>query len=173
MNQANEPSLFDLPPAERGQLAAAAHSNTPHRLEPWLQRRLEAMGLMDPDTGATRRARSRLCEQCRRPIMRGIDADWGGRSVDCDPTPVSQLGETLALIDGRRTYELRYLGTGTGAQRYEIDHRTPERIRGNPPGTKRLDVLIEHNHDGKQYPNTPSELKDNTPAVDYDGPIPY
>ena len=82
--------------------------------------------------------------------MRGLDGDWCATSVDCDPTPVSAIGEVLALIDGRRTFELRRLGG-----RYELDLRTPERISGNPIGTRGIDVLIEHSHDGKgrQYPH--------------------
>jgi hypothetical protein len=155
--------LFQLPEAEQAALRTVAQANVPAGLPEFVKKRLIASGLMDEATGATRRARARRCEQCRQPVMRGIDADWAGSVVDCDPTPVSALGEVMALVDGRRTYELRYLG-----DRYEIDLRTPERIRGNPVGTSGLDVLVAHSHDGssREYAHIDTALNDKpiTPA---------
>ena len=148
--------IFDITAPQQAALRTAATSNIPAGLPDYVKRRLIAAGLMDEATGATRRARARTCEVCRRPVMRGITADWGGSTADCDPTPLTAIGEATALINGHRTYELRYLG-----DRYEIDRRTPERIHGNPIGTQGLDVLVEHTHDGgHNYPRGQTMIKD-------------
>lgn len=140
--------LFDI------DLPVAATSATPQAFPDWLKRRLEMAGLLDPNTGATRRARARLCESCRRPIMRGITADHGGRSADADPTPLSPVGEALALIAGRQTLELRW------TDKYELDLRDKFRIEGQPAGTDGIDVLVEHQCGASPLPAFPSTLKD-------------
>lgn len=140
--------LFDLAPP------VAATSETPQAFPDWLRRRLEQAGLLDPDTGATRRARVRLCDSCRKPVMRGITADYGGRSADADPTPLSPEGEALALIAGRPTLELRW------TNKYELDLRDTFRIRGTPAGTEGIDVLVEHECHLSPLPAHPSTLKD-------------
>lgn len=108
-------------------------SNTP------VGKRLIRMGLMDPETTATRRARAVLCRHCRRAVMLGITAIPGGLTIQADPSPLSRLGEALALMTGRRTVELRWVG-----DRYEIDLRDHFRIRGSPAGTNGVDVLVVH-----------------------------
>lgn len=133
----------------------------------WLKRRLENAGLMDPATGATRRARAARCAACRRPVMRGIDLDYSGLAVDCDPTPLSPEGELSALLAGRRTYTLRWLG-----ERYEIDRRDIEQITGSPAGTPRLDVLVLHACNGAPLPATPTALADAKRPAQPVGDIP-
>jgi hypothetical protein len=149
--------LFDMP------TAVAATSDTPQAFPDWLKRRLERAGLMDPDTGATRRARARHCERCHKAIMRGITADYGGRSADADPTPLSPVGEALVLCAGRQTLELRW------TDKYELDLRDTFRIRGTPAGTEGIDVLVEHDCDLSSLPGPrtlgPSMLNDKPQAI--------
>jgi hypothetical protein len=124
-----------------------------------VERRLIKAGLMDADTGATRSAKAVRCRTCRRSVLRGISADWGGLSVDVDPAPLSRLGEVLALLADRATFELRWLG-----DRYEIDRRDQFRIRGNPAGTNGVDVLVRHDcvmSNGPPLPTTDSQLSDD------------
>lgn len=48
----------------------------------------------------------RLCPRCRAPILTGLDADRAALTARCDPTPLTQFGEAIALITGRTTYDL-------------------------------------------------------------------
>lgn len=55
--------------------------------------------------GATRTVRIRLCSRCHNPILTGLDADICALPARVDPVPVSELGEALARIDNRCTYD--------------------------------------------------------------------
>lgn len=128
-------------------------------LESPMARRLIRAGLMDADTGATRSARAVSCPKCRRHVMRGINDSFGGWVVMADPEPLSKLGEALALLGGRATVELRWLG-----DRYEIDQRDHFRIRGRPAGTNGIDVLVIHEcalAQGQPLPQIDSTLRDD------------
>lgn len=157
-------SLFDLPVTVAKTLARA---NVPDKLPEFVKRRLEAMGYLDPDTGATRRARARRCEVCGSPVMRGINRDFGGLSVDCDPEPLSAQGELQAILAGRATYDLQHYG-GRG---YQLDRRESWHIRDTPPGTPGIDVLVVHQHKAPALPGMASNIDDNTtPAILPDQP---
>lgn len=128
-----------------------------------MAKRLISMGVMDAETGATRRARAGRCGKCQRHVMRGIDADVSGWVVEADPEPLSRLGEALALMAGRTTVELRWLG-----DRYEMDSRNQSRIRGSPAGTNGVDVLVRHDCDlaiGQPLPRMDTNLRDGTVAA--------
>lgn len=130
-------------------------------MDPWLVRRLEAAGVLDPDTGASRKAKVRRCQVCHRPVFLGYDADWAGQVAICDPDPLSRDGEALARIAGLRTWMLSFTGT------YQLDYRDRWRIRGWPAATKKFDVLAQHQCTvrGAQVvalPRTPSVLADDT-----------
>jgi hypothetical protein len=93
-------------------------------------------------TGApagSRAARVICCRHCNAPVFRGLDADIMALEVTVDVRPVNAAGELAALIDQRRTYELRWDG-----RRYEIERRDQFRISGRPPGTAGIDVLVSH-----------------------------
>lgn len=124
----------------------------------YIRDRLVRAGLMDDDTGATRSARAVRCPKCRRAIFQGIGADWGGYVVQADPEPLSPLGEALALLSGRATVELRWLG-----DRYELDCRDHFRITGTPAGTNGIDILVRHDcalANGPPLPMIESHLRD-------------
>jgi hypothetical protein len=126
-------------------------------------KRLIKLGLLDAETGATRTARAGRCRDCQRSVMVGINANFGGRAVLADPEPLSNLGEALALMSGRSTVELRWLG-----DRYEIDRRDQFRIRGSPAETNGIDVLVIHDCSlalGHPLPQIESSLRDDIVAV--------
>jgi hypothetical protein len=96
---------------------------------------LRARGLWDAD-GVHEKVRARLCPKCGAPVMVGL-AD--GAPVAVDPVPLNRIGEASALLAGRTTFALRYLG------RYELSWRSAEHITGTPAGTNaRLEVVAEH-----------------------------
>lgn len=146
-----EPTLFDTPDP-----IPTPPAPKPTGMPDWLIRRLENAGLMDPDTGATRNARASRCITCRRPILIGIDSDWCGRSITCDPQPLARNGEALAQVLGIPTYMLGHPGG-----RWQLDYRDPWRIRSWPAATQRFDVLASHDcHRAVRLPTAPSVLAD-------------
>lgn len=106
----------------------------------WLVDHLIRTGHMT-ETGATRRARLRSCPRgCGAWVVFGLDGIVAAREARVDPTPLSALGEALALLEGRYTEALYREGGG-----YALDPRQPIQIKSRPAGaTPREDVLREH-----------------------------
>lgn len=72
--------------------------------------------------------------------MRGLDDDRTAGIVTADSRPLSAVGELVALLEGRATYDLAWRGF-----RYELDYRYVENVKGNPPGHfADVDVVCEH-----------------------------
>lgn len=140
----------------------------------WLVDRLIAGGLLDADLMVGRRARASTCQRCHRAVFVGIDRDWGGMAVECDPEPLSGLGETLALMAHRRTFEL-WSGIGT----MTLDFRDYWRITGRPAGRTRaqggrVDVLVQHDCARVgQLPTGPSVYRVPTRAADLPDDPPF
>lgn len=108
-----------------------------------------------------RGVRAIWCRDCRAPILAGDDNDRCAFKVRVDVTPLTPLGEMLAQLAGRPTYELRH-----GFQRPALlVRRTPwlisTRPAGAPPSTaSAYDVLAAH--DCTPTPDaitTPSRLR--------------
>lgn len=155
-----QPPLVDIPTATR----RAANTGQPHKLPDHVKRRLEQLGLLDPVTGATRRARACLCPTCRRPVMRGIDREYGGMSVDADPEPLTVNGEVNALMTGARTYNLQWVPR-PGGMGYTLDSRDQWQIARWPAGSNGMDVLAEHSHQPRHYETAASQLPDTAATV--------
>lgn len=51
--------------------------------------------------------RATWCRACKRPTLSGLDADECALSAKVDATPVTAVGEAMALLAGRATYTLR------------------------------------------------------------------
>jgi hypothetical protein len=107
-----------------------------------VQRIRYAAGQID-ETGTGRRAHAIYCPQCHALCIAGLDADRCAISVRCDPVPVPDpAGELAALLAGRRTYRLSWVG------RYELDPRTPVEIETEHPGDPLnggvVEVLVQH-----------------------------
>lgn len=92
----------------------------------WLQRTLG-------DTYRT--VRLRTCPRCRAPVLAGLDADICAFSVRADPTPINTLGEAVAALAGRRTFDL----VGGGSEK-----RLYIREEHNINGTRRYPIFPEH-----------------------------
>lgn len=124
---------------------AARSVQPPCRTQParWetIKQVLESRGLWNAD-GIGRKARARYCTKCRAPVIAGLDDERSAMVVFVDPDPaLNATGEVIALMQGRRTYSLRWL-----AGRYEIDHRDSYRIQGDPAGSRGdMEILVLHN----------------------------
>jgi hypothetical protein len=100
--------------------------------------------------------------------MVGPSADTG---LECraDPQPLTDYGEALALLAGRDTFELRWIG-----DHYEIAGRDYFRIRGSPAGSMGIDVLVAHDCElADQWPTMQSRLDDYRAPVEYGESPPY
>jgi hypothetical protein len=122
----------------------------------WLRRHLEQTGVTAQ--GFTRRARPTPCKTCRRTVVKGWTDEPCAILAVADPAPLSNLGEALALIQGRATYDLARRGG-----RYELDLREADHIEGSPPETpnawrRNADVLAEHHCHTAPLPSIESRL---------------
>lgn len=106
---------------------------------PWhvIAEHLEATGATIGGVG--RRARARICKSCRAEIITGLDGELCALEAIVDPTPLDGLGEVLAQLQGRRTYDLT-----PDAGRYVLGYRTDWRISHRPARSGRFDVMPEH-----------------------------
>lgn len=82
-----------------------------------------------------RTATLRTCPRCGAPILTGLDAPRAGYPVKTDPTPLTVLGETVALLSRRATFDLVTIGG-----RKELNWRDQIMIAG----PRRYPVLAEH-----------------------------
>ena len=127
-----QPSLLDI-------LTTATPNHGRRPTTSWLLDHLIRAGHVT-ETGATRRARIRTCPSCHEPILIGLDADSCAIEAHVDPTPLTALGEALAVVEGRWTWALRREGT-----RYVLDPRDHHDIAWAPAATvARTDVLRAH-----------------------------
>lgn len=115
----------------------------------WLLKHLETIGAMGPDR-IGRAARLHHCKDCGRYILTGLDNDLCAGVAHADPTPLSPLGEALALVGNRRTYTLHQ-----ASGRLELQLRDHWQIKGGPAGTTH-DVLPEHTCEAVDLPGAPS-----------------
>lgn len=109
------------------------------RLPDWLVAHLADTGRGNPD-GISRAARLSRCDQCRRPVLAGLDGDLAAGAVSCDPNEIDTTGELLALALNLRTYTLTRATTSSGKATWNIDRRYPEAIRAG----QRTALVAEH-----------------------------
>lgn len=69
------------------------------------------------------------CRVCKQIVCTGLDADCCAGQADIDWTPLDAAGEIAALLQGRRTYQMRREDT-----HLVILGRTVRIIRARPPG---------------------------------------
>jgi hypothetical protein len=108
----------------------------------WLRRHLHETGAMVD--GVTRKARIHACPKCGRAVLKGLTEEPCSILATCDPTPLSNLGEAMAVLDDRMTFDLAYRGG-----RLELDDRDDFHIKGSPPESPdswraHSDVLAAH-----------------------------
>lgn len=126
----------------------------------WLRDRLGT-----PTRG--RGCRATKCIVCRGDVLAGFDEDQCAALVIADPTPLSPLGEALALIEGRRSYRLERYKDGAA-----LWFRSHWQIQGAPASTETI-VLTDHKCGAPQLPGveiTPIPAAKMKTAVLYDDP---
>lgn len=82
-----------------------------------------------------RTAALRICLRCGAPILTGLDADKAALTVRVDLIPIDILGETVALLNGRTTYDLVAIH-----DKKELHHRDQWQITA----PRKYPVLAEH-----------------------------
>jgi hypothetical protein len=97
----------------------------------WLKDRIG-----EPTRG--RGCRATKCLVCKSDVLAGFDDDFAARAVVVDPMPLSPLGEALALIENRRSYELGRYGAGLA-----LSLRDHWQIAGRPASDETI-VLTDH-----------------------------
>jgi hypothetical protein len=125
----------------------------------WLVLRLDSAGFIDAAAGASRKARTFRCRECKRAVLRGLDSDQCAVTVEADPTPLTDEGEAIARLLGARTYELRWLGA-----HYELDFRDQWRIKSRPAGKPGIEILVEHRHPVLTLPRKPPQVVPGRPG---------
>jgi hypothetical protein len=98
----------------------------------WLTSMLVDKGVMS-EGGLTRKAKVLEHRPCHFPTLSGLDSDRCALDAWCDLGQLTLEGEALALLGGRRTYELR-------------GDRLSQRDRWSIPGrpASRCAVFAEH-----------------------------
>lgn len=106
----------------------------------WLWDHLVRSGYVS-EGGSTRRARLKTCPAgCKAWVLAGLTGITGAVDARVDPEPLSQLGEAVALLEGRGTVSLHHEGG-----RFVLDLRGASEIKYGPAGTQeREDVLRQH-----------------------------
>lgn len=100
----------------------------------WLKKQLIDTGVLT-ESGLGRRAQLRRHKPCGIPTMRGLDSDVCAFEVSCDLGELTAIGEAMALLEDRRTYELNIRGELVYRDRYAITAR---------PAGGRITVLADH-----------------------------
>lgn len=93
--------------------------------------------------GNRRAARNIDCPKCGAPVLRGDDGDMCALTVTVDVEPIDRVGEMLAVLSGRSTYELtRQTGKTARPGAFELWWRYEEQIHAerDPAGT----LHVEH-----------------------------
>lgn len=147
----------------RGQAAAprrAARSARHSGEVPGVTRRQHPAAHLDSRN--PRGVRAKWC-QCGQPVIRGLNDDDAAWVVTCDPGPLTPLGEAIARIQGRGTFELRRVN-GT----YQLLRRDRLTIRSRPPGERiwcgNIDVIAEHACYSFPLPTQPSVHQPEPPT---------
>lgn len=108
----------------------------------------------------TRHTNTRRCPTCKASVLVGLNDDLAAFQVVVDPTPLTPIGEALALLAGRPTLHLH---TDHTHRRY-LARRDRWHIKGQPAGSiDRLypfDVVAEHVCNADPLPACTSNLPD-------------
>lgn len=115
----------------------------------------------------TRHIQAERCPDCRADILRGLNDTVAASSIDVDPTPLSALGEALAILAGRSTVACESWG-GSGAR---FTRRGHHQITSRPAGTFRGDVYATHLCGSTPLPSIPSTFA--KPAARTDDTCPF
>lgn len=110
------------------------HPMTRQPMPRWMRSMLEAKGVISAQ-GLTATARIHTHRPCGIPTLAGFDDHVAALDAWCDLAQLSTLGEALALLDHRRTYQLW--------NDSHLRRRDRWNIPGHPP-SERVPVFAEH-----------------------------
>lgn len=110
--------------------------------------------------GLGRKAQLRTCSTCRALVIVGLDTNRCAIRAVADPTALDQVGELLALLAGRHTYEL---------WGRELEHRNQFTIRAGI----RKPVISEHQCGNSQTPSPQILALFMKPDHEIKGEVPY
>ena len=115
------------------------------------------------------------CRDCRAETLTGIDDDVCAFLARVDSAALSAVGEMLALLGGRETFELRARGAGLA-----LWHRSARDIASRPAGSTQryqpnFDVVAEHRCGSAALPIIPSRYNNSgqTRKVDENDACPF
>jgi hypothetical protein len=77
------------------------------------------------------------CQDCKATVLTGWDDDIAATRVSVDPTPLTPMGEAIALLGGRNSYSLRSRKSGLALWRRDHWQIAGER-------SLRIDVVATH-----------------------------
>lgn len=129
-------------------------------LSRWLVERLGT-----PTRG--RGCRHTKCIVCSSDVLAGFDEDKMAQAVVVDPTPLDTEGEALALLDKRRSYELKRHGQGLALwyrDRYDISAR---------PASDVDIVMTDHRCGAAKLPSVEIKPAPKKEGLPYDAEPPY
>lgn len=109
--------------------------------------------------------RAERCHQCRADTLRGLDDMWAAGPIEVDPTPLSAIGEALALLAGRRTVACEHW------HGLRFTRRRHWQITSRPAGTRGLDIYAEHRCGADPLPTIPSAFTPPTTSTDVECPF--
>lgn len=101
------------------------------------------------------------CPRCRVLVVVGLDDDSTALTASVDPYPLDPVGETVALLTGRATYDAWPLPDG----RVELTRRD----RFSIAGPRRVPVVADHEC-GKQLARDGIPISRGRNAVHFDVP---
>jgi hypothetical protein len=106
-----------------------------------------------------RGCRAAKCIVCKADVLVGFDEDVCARAVVADPHPLSELGEALALIEGRRSYRLAKRGEGMA-----LWYRNRWMIQGEG-ASDTVWVLTDHKCHSATFPGVKIKAKAYSKAI--------
>lgn len=102
--------------------------------------------------GVSKRVSYGRCVECKATVMRALDGDVAAVAVTLDVGEVDNLGEVVALLQGRRTYNLIPFASQAAYSRCIVERKAYhiQRPRSSP-------VIIEHSCDKPLVQKTSSK----------------
>ncbi|GII63561.1 hypothetical protein Skr01_36460 [Sphaerisporangium krabiense] len=113
--------------------------------------------------GNLRTAGARQCA-CGATVLAGLDADRAAMNAVVDLAPVDEMGEVIAIAQGRATYDL--VGD---SRRKELEYRYEWNIRAK----RRYPVLVAHKCGAPIPAAPPTEVPDKSPGGFDDDRCPF
>jgi len=104
---------------------------------------------------------------CKGDVLAGLDEDKCALAAVVDPTPLSPLGEALALMDGRKSYELKRHNSGLALWYRHAWHIS------RFPASDQVIVLSDHRCGSAKLPGVEIKPLPGKVGLPYDAEPPF